>query len=223
MIKPDLIIRTNRRSLSISISKVGEVVVRAPKRLSMDYIMNFIKEKEKWIEKKRKEIVENCNSNKNVITYNSFLFCGKTYKKIEQDGLRQIEIGESSMVFPKCKDRNDVFKFAQKFYISAMKEILQNRVEYFAELMQLNYNKVIIMDNKRRWGACTNSGTLKFNYRLAMLPHKVIDYVIIHELAHLIEFNHSPRFYQVIESVMSDYKKHRQKLKEYDFVLTLLR
>lgn len=65
--------------------------------------------------------------------------------------------------------------------------------------------------------------TLKFNYRLCMLPHKVMDYIIIHELAHLVEFNHSAKFYKVIESVMPDYKKYRNDLKKYDFVLTLLR
>ena len=223
MLKPDLIIRTNRRSLSVSISKVGEVVVRAPKRLSIDYIMNFIKEKEKWIENKRKEILDNCKSNKNLLTYKSFLFCGKTYKKVEQDGLKKIELSNNSIVFPKCENKNDVFKYAQKFYISMIKDILKNRVEYFADLMQLNYNKIVIMDNKRRWGACTSKATLKFNYRLSMLPHKVIDYVIIHELAHLIEFNHSPKFYQVVEIIMGDYKKYRKQLKDYDFVLGLLR
>lgn len=223
MLKPDLIIRTNRRSLSISISKAGEVVVRAPKRLNLEYIMNFIKEKEKWIEKKRKEILENNLCNKGLLNYNSFLFCGKSYKKIEQDGLKKIELSNNNIIFPKCENKSDVFKYAQKFYIDILKDILKNRVEYFADLMQLNYNKIIIMNNKRRWGACTNSGTLKFNFRLAMLPHKVIDYIIIHELAHLIEFNHSSKFYQIIESIMSDYKTHRKKLKDYDFVLTLLR
>lgn len=223
MLKPDLIIRTNRRSLSISISKTGEIIVRAPKRLNLDYIMNFIKEKEKWIEAKRKEILDTCNNNKNILTYNNFLICGKSYKKIEQDGLKEIELTNNSIVFPKCQDKHDIFKYAQKFYISIMKDILKTRVEYFADLMQLNYNKVVIMDNKRRWGACTNKATLKFNYRLAMLPHKVIDYVIIHELAHILEFNHSPKFYQVIESIMPDYKQYRKKLKDYDFVLGLIR
>lgn len=223
MIKPDLIIRTNRRSLSISISKTGELVVRAPRKLSMEYIMNFIKEKEKWIDKKKKEITDNVANNKSVINYQSFLFCGKAYKKIEQNGLKEIELTNNSIIFPKCEDKLSLIRYAQNWYIGLSKDILKSRVEYFADLMQLNYNKIIIMDNKRRWGACTSSATLKFNYRLCMLPHKVIDYIIIHELAHLLEFNHSPRFYKVIESVMPDYKKYRNQLKSYDYVLTLLR
>jgi len=77
MIKPDLIIRTNRRSLSLTISKSGELIVRAPKKLSMEYIMNFIKEKEKWIVTKKKEITKNNFNNKSIINYDNFLFCGK--------------------------------------------------------------------------------------------------------------------------------------------------
>ena len=223
MIKPDLIIRTNRRSLSISISQNGELIVRAPKKLSLDYINSFIKEKEKWILKKQKEIVESGEKNKNLINYKSFLVCGKSYKKIEQDGLKNIEFSKSSIVFPKCNCKNDLFKHAQKFYIKLIKDILSERVEYFSDLMQLNYNKIVIMDNKRRWGVCTNNATLKFNYRLAMLPHKVIDYIIIHELSHIIEFNHSAKFYKIIESIMPDYKKQIKSLKTYDYLLNLLR
>ena len=223
MTKPDLVIRTNRRSLSISISKTGQLVVKAPRKLSMEYILDFIKEKEKWINKKKKEITDNISNNKKIIEYNSFLIFGKAYKKVAQAGLKEIEVTNNQMVFPLGKDINETFKYAQNFYIGLSKDILKSRVEYFADLMQLNYNKVVIMDNKRRWGACTSNATLKFNYRLCMLPHKVIDYIIIHELSHLLEFNHSPRFYKVVESIMPDYKKYRNQLKTYDYVLTLLR
>jgi len=223
MIKPDVVIRTNRRSLSLTISKDGELVVRAPKKLSMDYILNFIKEKEKWINEKKKQVIESNYNNKSVLSYDYFLFCGKRYKRVEQEGIREIELSKNTIVFPKCDDKIKLLTLAQKWYIGLAKDILKNRVEYFAELMQLNYSKIIIMDNKKRWGCCTVSSALKFNYRLCMLPHKVIDYIIIHELAHLIEFNHSPKFYKVIESVMPDYKKYRQELKTYDFVLGLIR
>lgn len=223
MVKPDLVIRTNRRSLSLTISKSGELVVRAPKKLSMEYILNFIKEKEKWIETKKKEITQNNFNNKSILNYDNFLFFGKSYKKVEQGGIKKIELSRNTIIFPKCESKVELLNIAQNWYIGLAKDILKSRVEYFAELMQLNYSKIIIMDNKRRWGACMINTTLKFNYRLCMLPHKIIDYIIIHELAHLIEFNHSTKFYKVIESVMPDYKKYRQDLKKYDFVLGLLR
>jgi len=223
MIKPDVVVRTNRRSLSLTISKKGELIVRAPKKLSMDYILNFIKEKKKWIDSKKKDICQNLHNNKKILNYDSFLFFGKDYKKVEQEGIKKIELTEDSIIFPKCDDKIKLLNLAQNWYVGFTKDILKNRVEYFANLMQLNYSKIIIMNNKRRWGACTINTTLKFNYRICMLPHNVIDYIIIHELAHLLEFNHSPKFYKIIESVMPDYKRYKNELKKYDYVLSLFR
>ena len=223
MVKPDILIRTNRRSLSLSISKNGELVVRAPRKLSMQYILTFINEKEKGINQKRKEIVDCSVSNKQYLNYEYFLFCGKRYKRVEQRGLKKIELTENEFVVPVCGDESKLLILVANWYIAQSKDILKSRVEYFASLMQLDYNKIVIMNNKRRWGACSQNGVLKFNFRLSMLPHKVIDYIVIHELTHLIEFNHSLNFYKIIESIMPDYKKQKEELKKYDFVLTLLR
>lgn len=223
MIKPDILIRTNRRSLSLSISKNGELVVRAPKKLSMQYIMTFIKEKEKWISEKKKELLSSAINNEQFINYNYFLFCGKKYRRVEQKGIKKIELTENEFIVPQTNDFNKEIILVQNWYINASKEILKTRVEYFANLMQLNYLKIVVMNNKRRWGACTQTGVLKFNYRIMMLPHKDIDYIIIHELTHLLEFSHSTNFYKIIESIMPDYKKQKEDLKKYDFVLGLLR
>lgn len=223
MIKPDILIRTNRRSLSLSISKNGELVVRAPKKLSMQYIMTFIKEKEKWISEKKKELLSSAINNEQFINYNYLLFCGKKYRRVEQKGIKKIELTENEFIVPQTNNFNKEIILIQNWYINASKEILKTRVEYFANLMQLNYLKIVIMNNKRRWGACTQTGVLKFNYRIMMLPHKDIDYIIIHELTHLLEFNHSTNFYKIIESIMPDYKKQKEDLKKYDFVLGLLR
>ena len=103
------------------------------------------------------------------------------------------------------------------------KEILQLRVNYFADLMQINFLGVGIDNCKTRWGSCSKSGMLKFNIRLSMLPHKIIDYIIIHELSHLIEFNHSKQFYNIIGSIMPDWQTQRKKLKDYGYLLSLLR
>lgn len=223
MIKPDVLIRTNRRSLSLSISKNGELVVRAPRKLSMQYILTFIKEKEKWINEKKKEILNNSFNNKPFLNYEYFLFCGKKFKRVEQRGIKKIELTENEFVLPVINDESKMIILASNWYINQSKTILENRVEYFANLMQINYSKIVVMNNKRRWGACTQNGVIKFNFRIVMLPHKAIDYIIIHELTHLLEFNHSPAFYKIIESIMPDYKSAKNELKKYDFVLSLFR
>ena len=223
MIKPDLIIRSYRKTLCLSISKNGELIVRAPKKLDMKYIIDFIKEKEKWIIKKQKDVREKNNKNINIISYNTFLYFGKQLKRQELQGVKKIEVVDNQILFPADLDGREIISWARKFYIETTKEVLLTRVKYFAELMKLSYSSVSIMNNKTRWGSCTLTGDLKFNFRISMLPHKTIDYIIIHELAHLIEFNHSKKFHKIVESVMPKWKLEREELKKYDYVLGLFR
>ncbi len=223
MIKPDLIVRSYRKTLCLSISKNGELIVRAPKKLDMQYIMNFVKEKEKWIIKKQKEMRENTNKNNNIINYNIFLYLGREYKKIEMDGVKKVEISKNNIIFPKHIEKKEMLICAQNFYINATKDLLKDRVKYFSELMNLSYTSVSIMNNKTRWGSCSSKGELKFNLRISMLPCKMIDYIIIHELAHLIEFNHSKKFYKIIACIMPKWESVRKDLKNYDYLLNLIR
>lgn len=223
MVAPDTIIRTNRRSLSLTIAKDGKLVVRAPKRLSMDYIYSFIKQKEKWILNKQREILNSKQSNKELINYKEFLFCGKQYEKIEINKLKNIEISNDNIFVPANIDSQKLTILMLKWYTKVTKDIIKARLPYFVNLMQVEYSGVKLDNSKSKWGSCDSKGVIKFNLRLAMLPHKVIDYIIIHELSHLIEFNHSKNFYAIIESVMPDYKKYRAQLKDYSFLLQLLR
>ena len=223
MIKPDAIIKTNRRSLSITITQKGEVIVHAPKRLSMDNIINFVNEKSNWIETKRIEILKKQEDHKDILTYNKMLFLGKQYLKYEMNGIKKVELTTSCLLCPKGLDESELLFKIAKWYMQTAKSILAERLEYLANLMQLDYNSFKISNTKNRWGSCDTKGNIKINFRLIMLPHKIIDYVLIHELSHLVEFNHSKEFYRVIESVMPNYDEARKNLKYYSDILLLFR
>lgn len=223
MIKPDAIIKTNRRSLSITITQKGEVIVHAPKRLSMDNIINFVNEKSNWIETKRNEILKKQEGHKDILTYNKMLFLGKQYLKYEMNGIKKVELTTSCLLCPKGLDESELLFKIAKWYMQTAKSILAERLEYLANLMQLDYNSFKISNTKNRWGSCDTKGNIKINFRLIMLPHKIIDYVLIHELSHLVEFNHSKKFYRVIESVMPNYDEARKNLKYYSDILLLFR
>ena len=223
MIKPSVIIRTNRRSLTLTIDKNGELIVKAPKRLSVEDILKFVKQKEEWISKKQNLVKTNLNKNQKIINYEVMLFCGKQYKKVYVDNQKRVDIEDALFIVPNnLNSEKEIFQI-KKWYIEMTKQILDLRVNYFANLMQVNYDGLGVDNCKTRWGSCSKSGVIKFNLRLAMLPHKVIDYIIIHELSHLIEFNHSKNFYNIISSIMPDWQTQRNKLKEYGFLLSLLR
>lgn len=99
--------------------------------------------------------------------------------------------------------------------------VIPQKVAYYARLMNVTYGRITIRNQKTRWGSCTREGNLNFNCLLMMTPPEVLDYVVVHELCHRLEMNHSARFWVQVEKVMPDYKKHRKWLKEHGGKLML--
>ncbi|PID70224.1 hypothetical protein CSB37_02450 [bacterium DOLZORAL124_38_8] len=93
------------------------------------------------------------------------------------------------------------------------RSIIVPRVEFWAQKMGVTYNRVAIRNQKTRWGSCSAKGNLNFNYRIAFLPTKMMDYVIVHELCHLKEMNHSSRFWALVAGVLPDYKRIHNEMK----------
>ena len=92
--------------------------------------------------------------------------------------------------------------------------VIEPRVHYFARLMHLSYNRVTIRHQKTRWGSCSGKGNLNFNCLLALVPPQVLDYVVVHELCHLKEMNHSARFWAEVARVLPDYASSRLWLRK---------
>lgn len=103
----------------------------------------------------------------------------------------------------------------EKRYKKNASEYFPIRVQHFEKIMGVHHKKIAIRDQKTRWGSCSTSGTLSFNWRLIMAPPEVLDYVVVHELAHFTHMDHSKAFWSTVESVMPDYEKHRKWLNEH--------
>lgn len=106
-------------------------------------------------------------------------------------------------------------------YRNAAREVFTNRVEYYHRLTGGHYTSITIRDQKTRWGSCSSRGTLSFNYRLIYGPAGPLDYVVVHELCHLTHMNHSKDFWNMVESIMPDYRIYKQWLREHGHELTL--
>lgn len=102
----------------------------------------------------------------------------------------------------------------QRLYRDKAREIFEQKVSYYAQMMGVSYGRIAIRDQKTRWGSCSGEGNLNFNWRLIFAPAGVLDYVVVHELAHRKEMNHSPRFWKVVEDTMPEYRKYQKWLKE---------
>lgn len=90
---------------------------------------------------------------------------------------------------------------------------LNDKVKYYSKIMGLNYSRIMITSAKTRFGSCSSKGNICFSYRLMLYPEAAREYVVVHELAHLVEMNHSKRFYAIVEKYLPDYKDRRRMLK----------
>lgn len=107
-------------------------------------------------------------------------------------------------------------------YKKQAKGYLQQKCRFFAERMGLRCGEVKINGAKTRWGSCNRKGDINFTYRLLLAPEELIDYVVVHELAHLKEMNHSAGFWAVVEQTMPDYKSRRKRLREFEREVELI-
>lgn len=101
-----------------------------------------------------------------------------------------------------------------RWYRKQAQTYMSERVDHFSEKHGLQYKEIRITSAITRWGSCSGRNNLNFPWRLLMAPQEVIDYVVVHELAHTVHKNHSPRFWNLVESIMPDWKVHRGHLKE---------
>lgn len=124
--------------------------------------------------------------------------------------LKKIDELKKNQIYPRkiltAKDYQKEKRRAQK--------IIKERVSYLGRLYGFEFKKISIRSQRTRWGSCSQAGNLNFNYKLIYLPDKIIDYVIVHELCHLDEFNHSRRFWFLVSEIIPDYRILRRELKE---------
>jgi predicted metal-dependent hydrolase len=109
---------------------------------------------------------------------------------------------------PARRNRQDYLKHKNQALF-----LVQTRLKYFSDIYGIKFNRISIKNQKTRWGSCSKKGNLNFNYKLVLLPEKLADYIIVHELCHLREFNHSKAFWQLVAKTVPDYLELRQALK----------
>jgi len=214
---PNKIIRSKRKTLSLTINENAELIIRAPKRLSIEKIQDFINEKENWINRK-KRLIE--NQIKDVTSnHNKLLYLGNLFPiNVEQNASKELFFTGEEFITNSIEP-DSLSLSIKKWYKNKFKEIALPRVAYFANKHNLMVNQVRIKNQKTMWGSCSSKNNINLNYLLLMAPMGVIDYVIVHELVHTIHRNHSTDFWDSVESIMPEFQEHKRWLKKNGYKL----
>lgn len=214
-VRIDKIIRSKRRTIALEIGRDASLLVRAPYRTPLAFIEKIVMEKHCWIKGKQAFIREKGNAlvPKKFVTGEEFLYLGNMYR------LEFIDRLDNTLIF------NNGFQISRENIYPA-KELLtawykeeacrriSERVSFYSSMSGLLCTKIRISEAQKRWGSCSSKGNLNFSWRLIMAPLKVIDYVVVHELAHLEQKNHAKGFWDKVKTIMPDYNQHRKWLKE---------
>jgi hypothetical protein len=220
-IEIDKFVRSQRRTIALIVERDGSLTVRAPKRAALKDIQSFLRQKADWIirtREKLKSIVE--PAKKQYAEGEKFPFLGNEYElKLVRPQRPALKFDQGFYLEQTVQSRaRDIF---EKWYKKQASSFIPGRVRAFAELHGFTPKRVKITSAKTRWGSCSPDGTLNFSWRLVMAPPEVIDYVVVHELAHLRVKSHSRRFWKVVEGIFPGHKTQRKWLREHGERLTL--
>ena len=215
--------KSKRKTLSLCITKDGKVVVHAPTRAKSEDIERFVIEKQSWLTSKLAIIESNRSVYDDVIRYKKLLFLGARYTPQRGEGAKIHFNDDFCIIIPNKIGDDKITKTIKSWYKKQAKEIINKRVDEISNKIKLFASEIKFSDSSGRWGACNSKNVVSFNWRVIMLPPSIIDYVIIHELCHLVEFNHSKKFWSLVCAFLTDAKHRREKIKEYSFLLGLFK
>lgn len=212
------IIREKRKTLSIRIWKWWELLVKVPKKVSQKIILDFLEKHKTWISEKQNLFEE--NSQKFEI-WEKFLFFWEEFDlcELEAKNDKNVLIFDSKKFFTNTKNPEILRELFIKFYKKEAKKYISKKISEICELLNLSFNKLKITSASSRWGSCNSKKNISFSFRLILAPKKSIDYVIVHELAHLSEMNHSKAFWDLVHDYSDQigiwsYKENKKWLRQ---------
>jgi predicted metal-dependent hydrolase len=220
--KIDRLVHSKRKTVALIIERDGSLTVRAPLRVSRERILELVEQKAKWIQSKQ-ALAKYLPPAPGAQTYangKAFWYLGKTYPleivtkadaSLRLDGkffLAQTALPKAGATFT-------------QWYKEQARQAIGQRVQQLAAKHGFKYKQIKITSALGRWGSCSSQDTLCFTWRLIMAPPTEIDYVVVHELVHLVQKNHSKAFWEKVAAILPDYKVSRKWLKDNGLLLKL--
>lgn len=230
---PYSIRRSKRAKRSRIIVTPDLVEVVSPEKLSEKHIHNFIQTNGAWVLNKTKSMqrnIEIAGIRPTTFLENSSIQYQGRYVPIQiqyQENERlDIKYNNDSFIITSPTDMTHEMRTPllrtqlQRILKEDIKQQATRLAEHYSSILNLPFNKIVIKEQKSRWGSCSSAGNININWLLIFAPKEVFEYVVLHEVCHLQHMNHSPAFWSLVESQMPDYKKHEAWLKHYGYTLS---
>lgn len=199
----------------------GEIRVSAPYKMAESTIRQFVRSKSAWIRQKQKKIASQiCTPSLEYQDQEQHYFCGEPYplKIVERNASAKVELQDQSLVLyvrPNTKPEKRQ-QMLESWYRAHLKKTLPNLIEKYETKMGVQVREFGIKKMKTRWGTCnTRAGRIWLNLELAKKPPACLEYVVVHEMVHLLEQSHNARFYALMDQFMQDWKQHKEILNNF--------
>lgn len=215
------IIRSHRRTIALEITSEASLVVRAPHRISEASIEEMIQHKSAWILRKFDEMKQRPASPCHEYQEGEmFLFLGRSYPlQIVKNAKTTIE--RSDRLYVSAALLPDIRNHLKRWYREEAHKEIQARCMWFSMKTGHVPASIRITDARQRWGSCTHKGGLNFSWRLIQAPPEIVDYVVVHELVHIGQPDHSRKFWNKVREILPDYDRKRKWLRENERLLKI--
>jgi predicted metal-dependent hydrolase len=205
---------SRRKTVELAVERDGRLTLRAPVGTKTKLLESFVMQKRAWVYRKlaEKQALRPPVPAKEYVSGESFPYLGRHYRLLlvnEQDVPLRLTEGRFRMQRSTAEGRREEFV---RWYQRHARQWITKRVESFASRLGVVPAEVVIRDLGHRWGSCTSRGKVNLHWASVLLPPSIVDYLIVHELAHLREPNHSPRFWAAVERAMPDYRDRKRWL-----------
>ena len=201
---------TKSKKFRLEVTPEGHITVKAPAKATEEQILEFMRLNTKPLLafQERLEKREYVSSKKTYTETETFLYMGKPCK-----------LDELLDTIPQSPEEAQLL--LKKIYTKKTKQLVKKRVAYFEKIIGVKAKGLTVVDSPLSWGTCNSHGELTFNYRLSMAPAQVIDYVVIHELCHLLHLNHDRSFWRKVGAYDPHFKEHEAYLAKFGIVMTI--
>ncbi|MGY0620594.1 M48 family metallopeptidase [Lysobacter sp. A378] len=207
-----------RKNVTITVERDRTVVVHAPAGVPEDKLRQLVDSKRQWLFEKLNDAQKYQPlphaPGKELVNGESVLYLGRAYRIELVDASDDAVHFAGQFLIPRSR-ASERKRVLRQWYMERAQQKILPRVKLHAKNLGVSYEQAKISDSRFRWGSCTPSNNLNFNWRLIKAPMFAIDYVIVHELAHLIEANHTPRFWNVVRAQLPSMDRARDWLREH--------